>query len=877
MANWHRESCKHPDVYPADDSCYCSSCDTLAPLDQVVPDEAGFVPTLPELPADRKLHLTWPESVEFWNGQDIYISPKAAEGESLKAVGTYQCCAGVDKFPQQISSAAPKLKEIYKTLDTTDQIRLLLLSKGNFNDPIHGTLMIARLSNDTEFRALSYTWADAIGDDSRSQVIFLGPRWNMFMVTANCKAALRRLRRKDDDCMVWVDAICIDQGNDFERNHQVGLMRRIYSAASEVFVYLGEPCSLSNEGFERLMWAKKDQPIDEKGRRSLSDLFDMRYFYRIWVIQEVANAKLATINSGGKTMGWSILEEQRLKTLDILDNTPKWISNIYPRREYTAHDLPALLFSTNSSRASDPRDKVFALLGLIQDADRFGLIPDYSLTLEEVQIGMAAFFITYGDDCSILAYAKGVDESGADSDPRRFRSWAPTWDRGYRSTPVLRGSKKFGAYEILQSEHVASHVLQTQSWEILAKPRIHHIDGSLSILSLNLINLSRLTDSLVKYLNESTPSQISEFYPGFCLLLDTKTDVNRDSIVLFKGCETIFHIRKNPKRSESDTYQIIGVCNVLLSLDQPHRDQNVNISDTNIVSHFLLKICPMERKHLRRMIGLETLLKTLGCWDNTINPSPDVILSEIMFLDSIISQVFTAYIKGTSFDLTQSELENSDFKEKGTGNQPFFPTALQVQWLTTCLRFWDSQSSWEMVNALSDLYEGWLEWTVQRRIAFVGDKDIWDLESLEETLKGKARELADLTISLTGQLLRATGASYIKQCRVRIGKLHLLLLQPTSSGPVMSATALDIYDAIFQVLSENIAKAPKIPGSNQIIICSPLIRSSDWDWSELDFIFKPLNSFNSSDTRDLECVCSSRIFLRKLQPQVREWERITIF
>ena len=121
----------------------------------------------------------------------------------------------------------------------------------------------------------------------------------------------------------WFDAFCIDQGDDFERNHQVGLMRRIYSAASEVFVYLGELSSLSNEGFERLMWAKKDQPIDEKGRRSLSDLFDMRYFSRIWVIQEVANAKLATINSGSKTMGWSILKEQRLKTLDILDNTPK--------------------------------------------------------------------------------------------------------------------------------------------------------------------------------------------------------------------------------------------------------------------------------------------------------------------------------------------------------------------------------------------------------------------------------------------------------------------------------------------------------------------------------------------------------------------------
>jgi hypothetical protein len=91
----------------------------------------------------------------------------------------------------------------------------------------------------------------------------------------------------------------------------------------------------------------------------------------------------------------------------------------------------------------------------------------------------------------------------------------------------------------------------------------------------------------------------------------------------------------------------------------------------------------------------------------------------------------------------------------------------------------------------------------------------------------------------------------------------------------MSATALDIYDAIFQVLSKNIAKAPKNPRNNHII-SGPLIRSSDWDWSELDFIFKPLNSFDSSDVRDLECICSSLIFLRKLQPQVREWERLII-
>jgi hypothetical protein len=842
MTTWHRESCKHPDVYPAGDSCYCSGCDTLAPLDQVVPDETRFIPTLPE-PAHRELHLAWPESVEFWNGQDIHISSKAAGGKSLKAAGAYQCCAKVDKIPQQISSSAPKLRGVYKTLDTADQIRLLLLSKGNFNDPIHGTLMIARLSSNIDFRALSYTWADAMGDDSRSQVIFLGPRWNMFMVTANCKAALRRLRRTDDDCMVWIDAICIDQGNDFERNHQVGLMRRIYSAVSEVFVYLGEPSSLSNEAFERLMWAKKNQSIDTKARQSLRDLFDMRYFYRIWVIQEVANAKLATINYGDKTMGWSILEEQRLKTLDIYDKTPTWISSIYPRQEYTTHDLSNLLFSTNSSRASDPRDKVFALLGLIQDADQFGLIPDYSLTLEEVQIGAAAFFITHGDDCSILAYAKG-------------------------SAPIPRGSKTFGTYEILRSEHVASHVLSNSILGDLAKPRIHHVDGSLSILALKLINLSRLTDSWVEYLGTITRSYISEFCPGFCVLLDVKADVSRDSIVLLQGCETIFHIRENRQRPESNTCQIIGVCNILLSLDQLNRDQNENISELGTVSHFMLQRCPLERKHLQQMIELETLLKTIGCWDNKIYPSPDVILSESLFLDSVITRAFTAYIKGTRLDFTQSELESPDFKEQGTGNQTLFPATLQVQWLTTRLRFWDSQSSWEMVNALGDLYLGWLRW---RDLKYKLERHTGKLtgsnfEYLEKIKKQEAEELADLTISLTSQLLQATGASYIKQCRIRIGKLHFLLLEPTGSGPGMSATGADIGSAISKVLSENVAKKVEFH----------IIKSSDWNWSEFEPIFGPLGPLIPSNIRDLQNTCSSRIFLRKFQPQDKEWEWMTI-
>jgi hypothetical protein len=60
------------------------------------------------------------------------------------------------------------------------------------------------------------------------------------MVTANCEAALRKLRNRDSERILWIDAICINQDKTLERNHQVTLMRDIYSKASRVVVWLGK-------------------------------------------------------------------------------------------------------------------------------------------------------------------------------------------------------------------------------------------------------------------------------------------------------------------------------------------------------------------------------------------------------------------------------------------------------------------------------------------------------------------------------------------------------------------------------------------------------------------------------------------------------------
>ncbi|KAK4129088.1 hypothetical protein N657DRAFT_53161 [Parathielavia appendiculata] len=65
-------------------------------------------------------------------------------------------------------------------------------------------------------------------------------------VTKNCVAALRNVR-DDRACRhqrLWVDAICINRGEDeavtVERSQQIGIMGEIYTKASQVHVWLGK-------------------------------------------------------------------------------------------------------------------------------------------------------------------------------------------------------------------------------------------------------------------------------------------------------------------------------------------------------------------------------------------------------------------------------------------------------------------------------------------------------------------------------------------------------------------------------------------------------------------------------------------------------------
>ncbi|KAK4161256.1 ankyrin repeat-containing domain protein [Cladorrhinum sp. PSN259] len=288
----------------------------------------------------------------------------------------------------------------YNPIDlSTDAIRLLRLLRGSGADPIKCEVFEALLHQieGVPYEALSYTWGDA--DSELFEIEIDGKK---AMVRRNLYSALGGLRQCDQERVIWIDAICIDQGNHRERGHQVGQMREIYQMAEQVIVWLGE-CTDDIELLMHMM-NKLDQRAVKRPdyrRRSLEvwekewpDLLRNPWFQRVWILQEVFNAKKAIIQCGRMTVpSRAFVVMPTLMEIDtsrhvqaVLDIMPGCLRIRENSWWHKRPDLAELLKRFPESEASDPRDKIYALLGISSPSDASPshvLRPNYELSLQQ--------------------------------------------------------------------------------------------------------------------------------------------------------------------------------------------------------------------------------------------------------------------------------------------------------------------------------------------------------------------------------------------------------------------------------------------------------------------------------------------------------------
>ena len=136
----------------------------------------------------------------------------------------------------------------YDELPGGNYICLLTLQPGAKNDKIVSTLTTVFLPDAPQCEALSHVW----GDETHKKSIECSG--NRLDITRNLYEALLHLRSKDQRRVLWVDAICINQEDNFERSEQVLLMRQIYAGAPKVIVWLGPESPDDLEAFNVMHW-----------------------------------------------------------------------------------------------------------------------------------------------------------------------------------------------------------------------------------------------------------------------------------------------------------------------------------------------------------------------------------------------------------------------------------------------------------------------------------------------------------------------------------------------------------------------------------------------------------------------------------------------
>ncbi|KAH9204779.1 heterokaryon incompatibility protein-domain-containing protein, partial [Leptodontidium sp. 2 PMI_412] len=117
-----------------------------------------------------------------------------------------------------------------------NQIRVLELDPtSNSSGVLQCSLFAVSLDDPgLRFDAVSYRWAD-----DKSMAILVNDQRLFISRTVYAILCSFESDRSLEPRRVWVDSICINQGNEAEKQWQVGLMQRVYSQAEKVIAWMG--------------------------------------------------------------------------------------------------------------------------------------------------------------------------------------------------------------------------------------------------------------------------------------------------------------------------------------------------------------------------------------------------------------------------------------------------------------------------------------------------------------------------------------------------------------------------------------------------------------------------------------------------------------
>jgi len=366
------------------------------------------------------------------------------------------------QYPHSASSIDRNLSHI-RVLEVQRRPARRKTSSSN-SSPLVCKRRVVSLNDNPTFVALSYVWGTQICAES---IIVDGETRT---ITQNLHDALLWHRDNKPNVLIWVDAICINQDDVKEKNHQVRMMNRVYSQAAQVICWLG-PATPSLEVYMQYRssrvsrisndWGRQTQinkawltpsrytrwlrgeTHDETVLRSLrlvngeTEFLQLPYFSRTWTFQEALlprSAEQVVFVLGGVvydgdwraplTLKTPTFAEEKVNSLrncnrkmsttevQILDEFhwsqshsrlgSRWAALMEAGLWQSKHrcQLWQLLTTTIGRRCRDPRDNIYALLGLmtpIEEDNNFGISKVFKPSHERVDSVMDAKVVMDSD------------------------------------------------------------------------------------------------------------------------------------------------------------------------------------------------------------------------------------------------------------------------------------------------------------------------------------------------------------------------------------------------------------------------------------------------------------------------------------------------
>ena len=314
------------------------------------------------------------------------------------------------------------------------------------NPVVSVRLRYCSLNSPIAYEALSYTW----GDPDQEALINVDSAGKVF-VRRNLERALRDLRYQTEPRLVWVDALCINQADNDERQEQVKLMRDIYTAATVVRSWIDLNIDFSAAPFSRLHALSDNAVVNDLGEDPefwdpIGEVLGNEYWCRIWVQQEIAYAAEWSIQCQSTTISSKCL--MIFVTLVVLKQWGFFSDPLLDKTRWKAllpNSTRALLYRSRKDdgkvssstfygplhralrdcrvfRSTDPKDKIFAMLGMIDGYRDDDMDVNYDFSDEQVYTNIVKLSI---ERCKSLDFLREVTLGNVAPSHRGLPSWVP--------------------------------------------------------------------------------------------------------------------------------------------------------------------------------------------------------------------------------------------------------------------------------------------------------------------------------------------------------------------------------------------------------------------------------------------------------------------